>query len=181
MCWVMPPASPATTSVSRIASSSDVLPWSTWPMIVTTGGRSTSSAVGVVEDGRLGDLLGSADHLDLAIERVGEHLDGLVGKGLRERRHLAEAHQLLDHVGAADAEDLGNLAHGGARRHLQRRLLDLDMRPERRLFEQRPTTASTAAARRAAWRRVRHLIAARGLRVDDDAATLLLTGATAVA
>ena len=44
MCWVMPPASPAATSVSRIASSSEVLPWSTWPMIVTTGGRSTSSS-----------------------------------------------------------------------------------------------------------------------------------------
>src|SRR5436190_24351770 len=44
MCWVMPPASPATTSVSRIASSSEVLPWSTWPMIVTTGGRSSRSA-----------------------------------------------------------------------------------------------------------------------------------------
>ncbi len=44
MCWVMPPASPAATSVSRIASSSEVLPWSTWPMIVTTGGRSTMSA-----------------------------------------------------------------------------------------------------------------------------------------
>ena len=44
MCWVMPPASPAATSVERIASSSDVLPWSTWPMIVTTGGRSTRSA-----------------------------------------------------------------------------------------------------------------------------------------
>ena len=41
MCWVMPPASPAATSVSRIASSSDVLPWSTWPMIVTTGGPRT--------------------------------------------------------------------------------------------------------------------------------------------
>ena len=44
MCWVMPPASPATTSASRTASSSDVLPWSTWPMIVTTGGRSTRSS-----------------------------------------------------------------------------------------------------------------------------------------
>ena len=44
MCWVMPPASPAATSVSRIASSSEVLPWSTWPMIVTTGGRSTMSS-----------------------------------------------------------------------------------------------------------------------------------------
>ncbi len=44
MCCVMPPASPAATSVSRIASSSEVLPWSTWPMIVTTGGRSASSS-----------------------------------------------------------------------------------------------------------------------------------------
>src|SRR5918998_860881 len=44
MCWVMPPASPAATSVSRIASSSDVLPWSTWPMIVTTGGRGSRSS-----------------------------------------------------------------------------------------------------------------------------------------
>ena len=44
MCWVMPPASPAATSVERIASSSDVLPWSTWPMIVTTGGRGSRSS-----------------------------------------------------------------------------------------------------------------------------------------
>ena len=44
MCWVMPPASPAATEVSRIASSSEVLPWSTWPMIVITGARSTRSA-----------------------------------------------------------------------------------------------------------------------------------------
>ena len=42
MCWVMPPASPAATCVCRMASSSDVLPWSTWPMIVTTGGRAWS-------------------------------------------------------------------------------------------------------------------------------------------
>ena len=39
MCWVMPPASPATTLVWRMASSSEVLPWSTWPMMVTTGAR----------------------------------------------------------------------------------------------------------------------------------------------
>ena len=44
MCCVIPPASPAATSVSRIASSSEVLPWSTWPMIVITGGRSISSS-----------------------------------------------------------------------------------------------------------------------------------------
>jgi hypothetical protein len=28
-----------TTLALRIASSSEVLPWSTWPMMVTTGGR----------------------------------------------------------------------------------------------------------------------------------------------
>ena len=42
MCCVMPPASPATTLALRMKSSSDVLPWSTWPMIVTTGGRGRS-------------------------------------------------------------------------------------------------------------------------------------------
>ena len=51
MCWVMPPASPAATSVSRIASSSEVLPWSTWPMIVTTGGARLELLVGVLELG----------------------------------------------------------------------------------------------------------------------------------
>ena len=44
MCWVMPPASPDTTLALRMASRSEVLPWSTWPMMVTTGGRDTSSA-----------------------------------------------------------------------------------------------------------------------------------------
>ena len=44
MCWVMPPASPATTLVWRIASRSVVFPWSTCPMTVTTGGRSTREA-----------------------------------------------------------------------------------------------------------------------------------------
>ena len=43
MCWVIPPASPATTLAWRIASRSDVLPWSTWPMIVTIGGRGTGA------------------------------------------------------------------------------------------------------------------------------------------
>ncbi len=44
MCWVMPPASPATTFACRMRSSSVVLPWSTWPMTVMTGGRGSSSA-----------------------------------------------------------------------------------------------------------------------------------------
>ncbi len=46
MCCVMPPASVSTTCDLRIASSSVVLPWSTWPMIVTTGGRASSASSG---------------------------------------------------------------------------------------------------------------------------------------
>ena len=43
MCWVIPPASPETTLAWRIASSNEVLPWSTWPMIVMIGGRTIMS------------------------------------------------------------------------------------------------------------------------------------------
>ena len=45
MCCVMPPRSPAATVVERMASSRLVLPWSTWPMTVTIGARSTRSAL----------------------------------------------------------------------------------------------------------------------------------------
>ena len=63
MCCVMPPASVSTTAVSRIASSSDVLPWSTWPMIVTTGGRGGQVVLGVLVDLRLLVLVGDVlDH-----------------------------------------------------------------------------------------------------------------------
>ncbi len=44
MCWVMPPASPATTLALRMRSSSLVLPWSTWPMTVITGARVGASS-----------------------------------------------------------------------------------------------------------------------------------------
>ena len=46
MCCVIPPASVSTTADSRIASSSVVFPWSTWPMIVTTGGLAWSDSSG---------------------------------------------------------------------------------------------------------------------------------------
>ncbi len=39
MCWVIPPVSPSATLLCRIVSKSVVLPWSTCPRIVTTGGR----------------------------------------------------------------------------------------------------------------------------------------------
>src|SRR3954469_17121498 len=115
MCCVIPPASPAATSVSRIASSSDVLPWSTWPMIVTTGGRGSGPraglelVVGVVELGLVVGLVGGRDDLDLLVELVGEDLDRVVGQRLGDHGHLAQAHQLLDDLGDGDAEVLGDI------------------------------------------------------------------------
>ena len=44
ICCVIPPASPVTTRELRIASNNVVLPWSTCPMIVTTGGRFSKSS-----------------------------------------------------------------------------------------------------------------------------------------
>src|SRR5579875_3656905 len=44
MRCVMPPASPAATLAWRILSSKEVLPWSTWPSTVTTGGRAVISS-----------------------------------------------------------------------------------------------------------------------------------------
>ncbi len=41
MCWVMPPDSASVSFDLRMASSSEVLPWSTCPMMVTTGPRVT--------------------------------------------------------------------------------------------------------------------------------------------
>ena len=114
MCWVMPPASPAATSVSRIASSSEVLPWSTWPMIVTTGGPVDEVLVGVGELRLLGLLVGGGDDLELAVVLVGDRPDRLVGERLGERRHLAHHHQFFDHLGRGQAEQLGDLAHGRA-------------------------------------------------------------------
>ena len=55
--------------------------------------------VGVLEL-RLGvDLVGRVDDLDLLVELVRDHLDGVVGERLGERRHLAQLHELLDHLG----------------------------------------------------------------------------------
>ena len=180
MCWVMPPASPAATSVSRIASSSEVLPWSTWPMIVTTGGRALEVLGGVVEL-RLGlVLLGGADDLDLLVELVGEHLDGIVGQRLRERRHLAELHQLLDHVGDRDAQVLRDVLDGRAGVDLDDvGLEDADVLRHRLRVRAAPAPAAASrgpALRAAAGTAARAAgtagaaAAACRLRVDHDAA-----------
>ena len=71
--------------------------------------------VGVLVDGLGLDVVGGVDDLDLLVELVGEDLDRVVGQRLRERRHLAERHQLLDDLGDGDAEVLGDVLDGRAR------------------------------------------------------------------
>lgn len=46
MCCVMPPASPSATDAPRNVSNSVVLPWSTCPITVTTGGRGSQFSGG---------------------------------------------------------------------------------------------------------------------------------------
>ena len=43
ICWVIPPCSLDTTFVSLSESRREVFPWSTWPIIVTTGGLTLTS------------------------------------------------------------------------------------------------------------------------------------------
>ena len=114
MCCVIPPASVSTTDASRIASSSVVLPWSTWPMIVTTGGRGARSVFRVVEVDGLELLLRRVLDRDLAVELRADDLDLLVGERLRRRPHLPEVHEDLDQLGHRDAERLREVLDGDA-------------------------------------------------------------------
>ena len=119
--------------------------------------------LGVLEFGRLGLLVGRGDDLDLTVVLVGDRLDRLVGEGLGERRHLPHGHQLLDHLGAAQSEQLCDLPHGCAGVDLGRLGLGRGLDFRRRLLEQRPAPSSSSAPRRALWRRSAHLVPASGL------------------
>ena len=108
MCWVIPPASVSTTAALRIASSSVVLPWSTWPMIVTTGGRAERSAsASSTISGSL--VVGRVLDRDLALDLGGDQHDLVVGEGLGRRAHLSEAHQRLDDLRHRDPERGGEI------------------------------------------------------------------------
>ena len=65
--------------------------------------------VGVLVDGLGLDLVGRVDDLDLLAELLGEDADGVVGQRLRERRHLAEHHELLDDLRDGHAHRLGDV------------------------------------------------------------------------
>src|SRR4051794_28618621 len=138
--------------------------------------------VGVLEH-RLGRrVLGGRDDVDLLVELVGEHLDRVVGQRLRERRHLAETHQLLDDLRHRHAERLRHVLDGRAGGDaddigLQRAdvlgdglLVGATPAPATATPRRTVRTAAGAAtgATGTAARAAGTARPARGLRVDDD-------------
>jgi hypothetical protein len=184
MCWVMPPASPSTTLAPRMWSSSVVLPWSTWPITVMTGGRGSWHlvVVGVVEQLLQLDLflLTGFDQQDLGADLEREQLHLLVGERHGGRDHLAVVEQEADDVGRG-AVQLGSEL---LRRHAPldddvalgtgcvRRRVGGELRLQVVLVA--TTTATAGTTRRAplparavaarAWTRGRHHRAATGTR-----------------
>jgi hypothetical protein len=112
MCWVMPPASPETTLALRMASSSEVLPWSTWPMMVTTGGRGYHLAALVldIEDAQFD--VGFRDAADGVAEFTGDQLGQIGVDDVARLHHLAFLHQVLDHVDRAFGHALREFLDG---------------------------------------------------------------------
>ena len=109
MCCVIPPNSPATTSVSRIASRSFVFPWSTWPMIVTTGGAGNQRGfVDVLRDLGLGLVVLHAHDLRVVTELGGDHPDRLVGERGGGGDHLPGREQDLHDLGGRPVQLVGD-------------------------------------------------------------------------
>ena len=85
------------------------MPWSTWPMTVTTGARgssiSGSSALAAQPDLDVG--LGDASHAVAELGTISSAVSASID--LVDRRHHAHAHQRLDHVGAALGHAVGQL------------------------------------------------------------------------
>ena len=97
----MPPASRAMTFVWRIVSSSRVLPWSTWPITVTTGGRGLRSS-----------RARGAELTDIAILIVAAD-DGVMPQTVEAINHAQSAHVPI--VVAVNKIDLAALRQlGGA-------------------------------------------------------------------
>ncbi len=71
--------------------------------------------LGILEHRLHFHVVGGVDDLDLLAQLLRDNLDRVVGERLRERRHLPQAHQLLDHLRHRHAEVLGDVLDGGAR------------------------------------------------------------------
>jgi hypothetical protein len=132
--------------------------------------------VGVLEGLLRRLFVGGVHDLDAALQLIPQHLDRLVGKRLRDGRHLPLLHQLLDHLGNSEPKMLGYVLDRRSGRNLYCRCLDNRGRrgPLGRLWRRRtaPAAATPALLR---WRR--RSLPPRCLRVDHDpAATRRRTG-----
>ena len=104
MCCVMPPTSPLATRLRRMVSSRVVLPWSTWPNMVTTGGRVTSLEGSTTSaSSREAAALGVAPSSGLTPYAEGRGNEGghLEIDDLVQRHHDPVAHELFDGVDGA--------------------------------------------------------------------------------
>ena len=112
MAWVMPPASPAATLVWRMASSREVLPWSTWPMMVTTGGRGIFSPATSLAlfHGHL-DILLEGDDVGEVAELPGDLLGQLGVEGLVDGGEDAAVQQLGHDILGGAVALLGEFLH----------------------------------------------------------------------
>ena len=182
MCWVMPPASPAATSVSRIASSSDVLPWSTWPMIVTTGGRAARAprrrprtrarrpprrrrgrSRSSCRTRRRAPGSASSVSVWVSVAISPSCISFLMTSGIGDAEVLGD---VLDRRAGVDLDDVG-LQDADVLRHGLR----VGAAPAPAAAPRRaPLGAAAGTAARAAAGTAGAALAARGLRVDDDAA-----------
>ena len=81
-------------------------------MIVTTGGRWTSSSSASSNSGA-GASSSAAETISILRSYSSAiAIDRLVGEGLGERRHLAHHHQLLDQLGRAQTQQFGEITDG---------------------------------------------------------------------
>ncbi len=99
------------------------MPWSTWPMTVTTGARVTnrsSSIVRVEVDveprEQLAVLLFARDDLDVEAEVLAEQQQGVVGTRLGRRDHLAQVEHLLDERSRIRVDPVGEVGQRGTAR-----------------------------------------------------------------
>ncbi len=127
MCCVMPPNSCETTSVRRIESSSNVFPWSTCPMIVTTGARGSSRLSSTSSSGSSSSSIPTIS--TSYPSSVAERGERLVGQRLGRRRHLAERDQHLDDLGGRPVRPVRDVLRrrpSDQPQHRSSRLADLD-------------------------------------------------------
>ena len=85
---------------SRIASSSDVLPWSTWPMIVTTGGARNLILRFFGQFHFPGRFFFEAERVGRGAELSRQILSHLYIEALVDGREDLAVDQLLDHAGS---------------------------------------------------------------------------------